>query len=269
MRTALCAVFLLIAASAPATQERGAAAVLREMRAALGGDAALDAVKAFSLEGPMTSTFNRQSIHRTHELLAVLPDRFVRIQRLTRPDVTVFRGLNGDHPIFRIDARGVKFKTPPGATSASPEVLAGAAVRRRQEFACFSLVLFGKSIDSYPLEFAYVGREDAAGSSYDVIEATDSNRKSMRLHVDAGTHLPALLTFPGEKSLTVVEPGQTASGSPELVDRKWALSEYRKEDGVNWPRRIEELVDGDVVEDIRFRRVKLNPKVDARKFAIK
>ncbi len=173
------------------------------------------------------------------------------------------------HPIFKIDARGVNFKPPPGANSPSPEVLAGAAVRRRQEFARFSLVLFGKSIDGYPLEFAYVGREDAAGSSYDVIEATDSNRVSMRLHVDADTHLPALLTFPGEKLLTVVQPGEIASGPLELVERKWLLSEYRKEDGITWPRRLEELVGGDVVEDIRFRRVKLNPKVDARKFATK
>lgn len=272
MRAALCAAFLLIATSDPTPQERDAAAILKQMRAALGGDAALDAVKALSLEGPMTSTFNRQSIQRTHELLVVLPDRFVRIQRLTRPDVAVYRGLNGDHPIFRIDARGVK---PPGATSPSPEVLAAAAIRRREEFARFSLVLFGKSLDGYPFEFAYVGREDAAGSSYDVIEATASNRTSMRLHVDAVTHLPAMLTFPGEKLLTVVRagetalPGATASGSAELVERKWVLSEYRKEDGLNWPRRIEELVGGDVVEDLRFRRVKLNPKIDARNFAIK
>ncbi len=64
MRAALCAAFLLIATSDPATQERDAAAILKQMRAALGGDAALDAVKALSLEGPMTSTYNRQSIQR-------------------------------------------------------------------------------------------------------------------------------------------------------------------------------------------------------------
>ena len=269
MRAALCAAFLLIAASGPATQERDAAAVLREMRAALGGDAALDAVKALSLDGPMTSTYNGQTIQRTHELLAVLPDRFVRIVRLTRLDLTVYTGLNGDSPIFKIDARGLKFKTPPGATAASPEVLAGAAIRQRQELARFSLVFFGKSTDSYPLDFAYVGREDVAGTSYDVIEATDANRMSLRLHVDAVTHLPAMLTFPGEKPLPLVQPGEIASVPLELVERKWVLSEYRKEDGLNWPRRLEELVGGDVVEDIRFRRVKLNPKIDARKFAIK
>ena len=130
-------------------------------------------------------------------------------------------------------------------------------------------MLFGKSIDGYPLEFAYVGREDVAGSSYDVIEATDVHRMSMRLHVDAVTHLPAMLTFPGEKPLPLIEPGEIASVSLELVERRWVLSEYRKEEGLNWPRRLEELVGGDVVEDIRFRRVKVNPKVDARRFAIK
>lgn len=271
MRAGVCALLLLIATSGRAAQERDAAVILKQMRAALGGDAALDAVKALSLDGPMTSTYHGRSIQRTHELLAVLPDRFVRIVRLTGTslEVTVYTGLNGDVPIFKVEASGLKFKTPPGATSPSPEVLAGAAIRRRQELARFSLVLFGKSIDGYPLEFSYVGREDVAGSGYDVIEATDSNRMSMRVHVDAVTHLPAMLTFPGEKPLPLVQPGEIASVSPELVERKWVLSEYRKEDGLNWPRRLEELAGGDVVEDIRFRRVKLNPKVDARKFAIK
>lgn len=270
----LAIVFVLVALIVPGAQERDAPAILKDMRQALGGDAALDAVKTLALEGPIISTYNGQTLNRSHQLLAAFPDRFVRVVRLSPPgyvpmEITVYSGLNRDVPIFKIDTRGMRLKTPPGASGASPEVQAGAAIRRRQELARFSLVLLGKSIDTYPLEFTSVGREDIGGTIYDVIEATDPNRVSMRLYVDAATHLPSALSFPGEKPLPLVRPGEMAIVSLELVERHWRFSEFKKQDGLNWPRRLEELLAGNVVEDIRFKTVKINPRIDARKFDIK
>ena len=68
--------------------------------------------------------------------------------------------------------------------------------------------------------------------------------------------------------MPAVPPGDPAAGKPDVL---WKLefSDFKLEDGVNWPRRMKLLVETQVREDIRFGRFKINPKLDAKRFDIK
>lgn len=68
---------------------------------------------------------------------------------------------------------------------------------------------------------------------------------------------------------TVVVDNLAAGGSaPDrpLLEHSLSLAEYKVADGLNWPRRLVERVEGQVLEDMRLRKFKLNPKIAESKF---
>ena len=158
---------------------------------------------------------------------------------------------------------------------------------KRQEFTRLSMALFGAPPPFYPLTFTYAGREAAEGRHFEVLDGAGPDGFTLRLHVDAATHLPAMMSWQGDQpftmttSSTVVTRGnEVVSRTPETplpqapaslpkVEYRWLLSDYKVQDGVNWPRKIETVIPGGHGEEIRVRGVKINPKVDARRFNIK
>src|SRR5438552_6274372 len=57
--------------------------LLAATRAALGGEAALDAINSFSVNGPFTRDLGPVSTNSSLEISCVLPDRFVRVTSRT------------------------------------------------------------------------------------------------------------------------------------------------------------------------------------------
>ena len=49
---------------------------------------------------------------------------------------------------------------------------------------------------------------------------------------------------------------------------RWLFKDFKVQDGITWPRVIEEEFDGKS-EEIRLGRVKINPKIDSGKFDVK
>ena len=64
-------------------------------------------------------------------------------------------------------------------------------------------------------------------------------------------------------ALASAAPG---AGRPPLVEHSLSLTEYKVADGLNWPRRFVERVEGQVLEDLRLRKFKLNPRIAESKF---
>jgi len=96
-----------------------AAAILRDMRAALGGDAVLGAVNAFSADGDVRETFDGRSKTLSIELSVLLPDHVLDVRRdvdMSSPrtiDITYYRGFRGD-TLIRRTVSTIRFPPTPG-----------------------------------------------------------------------------------------------------------------------------------------------------------
>ena len=308
MRSAILVVGVIwcVLVAAPLARQKDAAAVLDGMRQALGGAAALDGLKTFSVSGSRTLSTPMGSRRVALEWLALLPDHFLEIERdsPTGPvaiDITYYRGLAGSRPINKTQSTIPVPETR--YVDNSPEAIAARQrarwLRHAQAYARIMLLFTGGATSLYPLQFTYVGVEQAEGKTYDVIDATGSDGFTCRLHVDTSTRLPAMLTWLEElpyaitttsvtTTTTVVRvpsgtpmpgpsplpplPTPTASQAPTakrgVGPRRWLFKDFKAQDGVIWPRVIEEEFDGKT-EEIRIGRVKINPKIEARKFDIK
>ncbi len=133
---------------------RDGAAVLADMRQALGGAAALDAITTLSVRGTVRHTMGRVTKNFSTEFSFLLPDRFLEVRRDTDNsgpmpiDITYYNGFRGDTVIRRTDSN---IPMPPDPV---PSTAAAAAQRERrlllfqkQEFARISLILFGRAFD--------------------------------------------------------------------------------------------------------------------------
>lgn len=295
MRILAIALALVASVSSGPAQSPAPADLLNQMRDALGGAAALDAVKSLSAGGDVRNTMAGFSRQLTHELHVLVPDRFLRVQRdaVQGPIATTivyYNGFNGDNLIRRTDAPGMQFPPDP-IPDQSPAGIArwrtGLIARQKQELSKLWLAFFGTSLRSYPLDYAYSGSEVVDGAQQHVIEAKGADGFTMRLYVDALTHLPTAITWRGERavmmkttSVVTTRGGEVVSRSPESapvpvgpsttadVEYRWTLSQFKSQDGLNWPRKIK-VTGGDLTEEISIRSIEINPAIDPRKFDIK
>jgi hypothetical protein len=59
-----------------------------------------------------------------------------------------------------------------------------------------------------------------------------------------------------------------AEANRKVVEFRIFYSDFQQVDGVNLPHRFQRSVDGKPTEEVVFERVKVNPKVDAKKFTV-
>ena len=231
----------------PAARQPDAAAVLAEMRQALGGAAALDSLQALSMTATGRMEVKGMTMAVADDYFLMLPDHYMRVRRLVIRDVSsedarVYEGFRGGELILVLGRR------PPPAVPGGDRL---ALAKSRHDAARLMLALTGRSLPTYPLEFKAVGREDVGSSTYDTVEAHGPEGVVMQLYIDTKTHLPAMIA---------------SRGLEKTPDTRWFLAEFKDTAGLNWPREIEEQVEGGLSETLTVRSWKLNPKLDPRLF---
>lgn len=282
---------LLIAGTLGA-QAPDADRVLVAMRAALGGDAALAAVQTLSLQGMETRTMGGHSASAGVEYACALPDRCIKVRRMPSPfgaDTVETYGFNGDTQIRR-RASDIPYPPDPFANEAADQKLARArraAVGMRHELARVLIPVLGvPAVD--PVDVSYLGQESLDGKPVNVLQLRASDGYDARLFVDAGTHLPAMISWMGlpeivmsTSSIVTVRQGETPRLPPMMpppmsvgdpaaglakIERRLYFSEYRTENGLTRPRRFREMAAGSLVVDSRLNTLKINPKLDPKRF---
>src|SRR5262245_10997126 len=91
------------------------ARVLADMRQALGGDAAIAALQAFSVSGSETHSAGGHSASSDIQILCALPDRFLHVRQWSSPIGTTREeyGFNGSERIRRRDS-DIPYPPDPG-----------------------------------------------------------------------------------------------------------------------------------------------------------
>jgi hypothetical protein len=292
---AVCVGLLLVSGWLAAAQQ-DATATLSAMRTAL-GSASLG-VRSLSATGSVTRTRAQFRKSLSVELSFLFPEHYLRVERDFdssgfRPiDITYFRGFARDALIRRTDAN-IPFPPDPGPSTAEAIAQrdAGLLVRNRREFTQFALALFGRSFDAYPLRFVDAGTDTWRGRPMNVVEAQAADGFVTRIYVDAATHLPAVLAWQAPPEVVVTgtmtstvttQGGQVISQSPPAASPvpvaptpsgtilwRLELSDFKSQDGVNWPHRFKIFAADREQDDLRLGRYRINPKMDESRFAIR
>src|SRR5262249_11211019 len=92
------------------------------------------------------------------------------------------------------------------------------------------------------------------------------NRRSGEVRDEAPPVVtPAASLPPGAIGVTAPPTSDLAAGQP-LVEHTIAFTEFKTADGLTWPRRITETADRQVLEEIRLGSIRINPRIDPRRF---
>jgi hypothetical protein len=280
---------VLITSVATAQSASDASRVLGEMRQALGGDAAIAAVKSFSVEGSESHSVGGHNAGGGVEFLCVLPDRFLHVTRLDSPFGTTVNelGFNGNERIRRRDA-SIPYPPDPGehdtpAQKAQREARALANTRR--ELARMTIAMIGISgVD--PVDVSYGGQQVWEKKSVDVLTLRAADGYESTVFVDATTHLPAAVRWMGTpivtataSSIVAVPRGQspgtaTPPSFPAMpdpsslppVEHQLVFDDYKTADGLTWAHKFVETVGGREYSTIKLGKFKLNPNIDPKRF---
>ena len=238
---------------------------LAQFREALGGDAALNAVRTIRVRGKI-----KVKPYDDHFDIAVaFPDRFVKTMRTmrrgdfnwstewgyipgqwqprqepmlvggTEETYTHVSGFNGDVllPLGRNVYR-------------SPEDIARALDGTRARMAEVLLPLLAGTSSSYRVD---------ASSEGNAIVFRAENHRSWRLEFDPITHLPATMTW-----TYPLWPGARAGARP--VNVRTEFSDFRVVSGLRWPHRLVTQADARPVEDAVVQRYEVNAKLSDKMF---
>ena len=291
MKTKAAAVMLaLLAMSIGAgadDRQKTAADLVAAARAALGGEAALEAVASFTVTGTLVRNIG-SSPTSFLETTCVLPDKFLRVARRNTGgpidyEITSYDGLNGDRVIRDTVAPNAPFPvTIPGRPPATQEEAAARAAKAlagaRRDFAGLVLPLFVKLPG---VELSAGEPVSVKSGAMDVLVVKHADGTEWQLRLDAKTHLPAefrwmampVVTFSTSATTTSLSAPPPVPKMPDdptagLSDVQWVMTigDYKVTDGVNWPRRLTTMYDGKRWEDIRVSKYRLNPKIDLKIF---
>jgi hypothetical protein len=262
-------------------QAPDATQVLAAARTALGGEKNLSAIKTFVANGRTRQLRGNNLVPIEFEINCELPDRFVRKDEIPAQDTDLtVSGFVGDaliqFPAPPVGRAGGPPLAPGGRAAPPPPADPGSGAARgdgrgrggpppnpaqqrlamvKQDFARLMLGVFAGSFPSYPLTFTYSGVGEAPEGKADVLDVAGPGNFSARLVVQQDTHLPVMLMWQ-----------QATPGQPSPVENRMYYADFRDVNGVKWPFRIRRAVGGQTIEETTFDRIRINAKIDAKKF---
>ena len=263
MRRTVQAIFLSLLAAEVLVVGQGADAkrVLTELRAALGGEDKLSAVKSLAIEGQVTrSRPDGTSSSSDFELAFELPDKYMKSDVYANLGGTLLKrrsGFNGAESFEEMDAppgmagggMHVMRLSPGGGTpggQATPEQLQKQREQlltiSRREFARLALGLFGSSFSPMPLEFKYVGQAESSDGKADVLEVQGTDGFTAKLFVDGKSHLPLMLTWMDKEPL-VMSMGPGGGGNVSIRGGQVQMSGGRGANAEEVARMEKEMAD--------------------------
>ena len=298
MRKAFQAVLLFVLAAQVLVIGQGpdAKRVLSQVRAALGGEEKLAAVKTVAIEGQATRSLADGTSNTTDfELAFELPDKFMRFDVYANVNGMGLKrrsGFNGGEVFEEMD-------TPPGMMGgggmhvmrmspggplpggqATPEQAAAQRaqllIASRRDFGRLALGMFGASFSPLPLEFRYSGQAESQDGKADVIEVQGPDGFAAKFFVDSKTHLPLMLSWMDREPMRLqMSPGddmaermKQAEASRRTVEFRMIFGEYKAFGDVKLPTRIQRMMAGVPSEELALEKIKVNQKIDASKFKV-
>jgi hypothetical protein len=185
--------------------------------------------------------------------------------------------------------------TPEQQEKADKQMVRGS----RADISRLMLGWFAMAHPALAVEYTYAGQAESPDGKAHVVDAKSADGFSARLFIDQETKLPLMVTYQGPQPRMITQRGpapqhgggqQAArremtdeerqkmraeaekqlkdlqSQPPQLVDYSLYFEDWREVDGVKFPFRIRRAMSGATNEEWTINKVKVNPKIDAKKF---
>jgi len=287
-----------------AAQDR-VADVIGQVKTALGGDK-LAAVKAVSAEGPFRRTMGQREMEGTITLTIARPDKIRRSEEMSMagtvggPTIERVSGFDGSEAWDDVQNRGgmggnvqMVLRGPGGpggpGGALTPEQIEEQRTRRlKTELQRWTVALFADSAQP----FTDAGVAESPDGKADVLETKDAAGRSVRLFVDAQTHLPLMVQYqeirprfmmaggpgrgpgagpgggqrPSEEEMQRRVEEMRKQGPPQPSAFSMHLSDYKKVDGVMLPHKVGISIEGEPNEEWTIEKFKVNPSIKAESF---
>lgn len=191
-------------------------------------------------------------------------------------------------------------------TKPTPEQLAQVnASTLKSSRAEVSRMMLGWIASAHPslqATYTYAGEAESPDGKAHVIDVKNTDGFEARLFIDQNNYLPLMVTYKGRqprimttgapmtrtvtpasgggqtKQLTEEERKKLAADTEKmltqqmteqpLVDFSLFFEDWQQVDGLTFPHKMRRAVAGETTEEWTFTKVKLNPKIDAAKFAV-
>jgi hypothetical protein len=180
---------------------------------------------------------------------------------------------------------------------------------QRHELSRLMLGWFATAHPSIDAQYTFAGEAESPDGRAYVIDVKNADGFSARLFIDEQTNLPLMLTYQApQRQVITAGPGRMTSGGghsgtgmghggtirqttdderkntqeearkqiaeaqkqpPVLVAYTLYFDDWQPVDGVRFPRRIRRAADGETTEEWTIGKVRINPAIDPKKFAVK
>ena len=288
-------------------QDAKAAEVLTAARKAI-GNGKLDGLKTFSLQAAMQRNVGSMQMQSDVELLVEMPDKYMRSDVSSgMMNMTMRTGFNGERAILPTGARAMPggggmmitmgggpgagaAANPPAAERPTPEQMeqmSRVSLRSsRQEISRLMLGWFGTVHPSLRAQYTYAGEAESPDGKAHVIDVKDADGFAARLFIDQISKRPLMVTYQGRqpRMVTMNRPRSTtgAPGAPQadaeaakqaqqpapMIEFSLFFDDWHEADGVNFPHKIRRASAGETNEEWTISKVKVNPTIDPKKFAV-
>jgi hypothetical protein len=272
--------------------------ILKEVRAAIGGEELLQKIQGLTINGQFRRMLGERQLAGDREISILLPDKFLVEDAFNPGGMSTAminsRGLNGERAWSTSSGGGggmIIRMNAPGGAQPSPEQME--AIFRRQysiELTRYLLAILATPSTLQPMEVKYVGDSDVDESPADVLEVTGPDRTAIRVFFDKKTHLPLLLSYRGPRPriMTMTRTGggtmrtdeeikkardeaekklaSEAPPRPEEVDFFIRLEGHKKVNGLLLPHKLTYLTENEVSEEFEISKYQLNPQFKTDKF---
>jgi len=295
-----CAIALVATLAMPQTmagQDAKATELLAGARKAIGGKK-LDGLTSLSVQAAAQRNIGNFQMTSDLELLLGLPDKYVRSESSSSAMVNMSSttGFNGDRPIkgraqagmpagggMMIRMGGPGMMPSGGGEKPTPEQQAELdkqIVRSaRQEISRFMLGWFATAHPSVSAHYSYAGEAESPDGKAFIVDVKSADGFAARLFIDEATHLPLMVTYRASQLQRIAvggPPPTEADGRgqvervqtqpPAMVDYTLYFDDWREEDGIKFPHALRRASAGATMEEWTVTKVKVNPKIDSKKF---
>jgi len=237
-------------------------------RQAIGGEARIGAVRTIVINGRTRQVQGNNLVPIEFEIACEFPDKCVRRDEIpARESGPTTIGFNGNELVQLPvpTAQPPRGGPPPGRDGAppgggrapSPEAQRAARLGTvQQDFARLLLGTFAARHGAFPVTFGFVGEAEAPQGKADVLEVKGPGNFAARFFIFKESHLPVMLTW-----------SAPSPGGP--VENRLFYADYREVDGLKLPFRLRRAVGADTIEETTIDRIRLNTKVDPRRFEVR
>lgn len=285
-------------AATAAAEDAKAAEVLAAARKAIGGKAA--SLDTLAVEAALQRNVGSVQMSSDVEILVDLPDKYLRADSprggMAGPLTMGFSGEKVIRPAGSSLGPGgaMMIRIGPGGPAPATEKLtpdeqarAEAALRRSAQ-ADISRLMLGWLAAAHPAlgaTYTYAGEAESPDGKAHVIDVTAPEGFAARLFIDQQTQLPLMVTFQAVQPRVVRMEGprggrgqgrgapadelrklEEETAPPALVENTLFFDDWRDVGGLRFPHSIRRAAGGTTNEEWTVNRVRVNPKIDPRKF---